>query len=113
MVLKQGFKYAQEENLVTFGVIPNRAETGYGYIESKSSLNINNMEGSKINRFIEKPNEELAKKLIQSKRYTWNSGMFAFKTKTILEELRQHAPLVMNQCGKAMKKVIKIRFYKD
>ena len=78
----------------TFGVIPNRPETGYGYIESESVLNKENIDGVRIKKFIEKPNKEEAKKLIKSKRYSWNSGMFIFKTKLILDELNKYSPLI-------------------
>ena len=59
----KGFKNAQEGNLVTFGIIPNRPETGYGYIESLLPLDKEIIKGSRIKEFIEKPNIELAKKI--------------------------------------------------
>ena len=82
-VLKKGFYYALNDNLVTFGIVPNGPETGYGYIESELVLDNKNIKGSKIKKFIEKPDKEIAKQLIKSSRYTWNSGMFIFKTKLI------------------------------
>ena len=100
--LKIGFKFAEENNLVTFGIVPDRPETGYGYIESESILDKSSTEGSKIKKFIEKPNEHLAKELVKSGRYTWNSGMFVFKTKVIINELKKYAPIVLKQCQKAM-----------
>lgn len=100
--LKVGFEYAERGNLVTFGVIPNRPETGYGYIESESILNKENIDGIRIKKFIEKPNKEEAKKLIKSKRYSWNSGMFIFKTKLILDELNKYSPLILHKCKEAM-----------
>ena len=57
----------------------DRPEIGYGYIESESDMEKEKINGSKIGKFIEKPNKVLAQKLIESKRYTWNSGMFVFK----------------------------------
>ncbi len=101
-VLQEGCKAALENNLVTFGIIPNQPETGYGYIESEFVLDKNNIKGSRIKRFIEKPNKELARKLIKSKNYTWNSGMFVFKNSLIIEELNKHAPLVLKYCKKAI-----------
>ena len=94
-VIKKGCKYAQEDNLVTFGVIPSHPETGYGYIESEEVLNKAKITGSKIRQFIEKPNKELAEKLFDSNKFTWNSGMFIFKTKSILKELEKFAPEVI------------------
>ena len=100
--LKIGFKYAQNNKLVTFGIIPYRPETGFGYIESESFLDRTKLKGYKIKKFIEKPNLNLAKKLIESNRYTWNSGMFVFKTEIILEEIKKYAPLVLKNCRKAI-----------
>ena len=100
--LKKGFKYALQDNLVTFGIVPNYAETGYGYIESEDNLNNKDIEVSKIKKFIEKPKREVAEKLIKSNRYTWNSGMFIFKTSLILEELRKYSPQIIKQCKKAI-----------
>ena len=83
--LEEGFKSAEEGNLVTFGVIPTKPEPGYGYIESELNLDKENIKGSKIKKFIEKPNKDLAYKLFSSKKYTWNSGIFVFKTKVIID----------------------------
>ena len=101
-VLEQGCKSALENYLVTFGIIPTHPETGYGYIESESTLNKNNIKGSRIKRFIEKPNKKLAQKLFNSKKYTWNSGMFLFKNSLIIKELNKHASLVLESCKKAL-----------
>ncbi len=101
-VLQKGCESALENNLVTFGIIPKNPETGYGYIESEFVLDNKNIKGSRIKRFIEKPNKELAQKLFKSKKYTWNSGMFIFKNSLIIKELNKHAPLVLKSCEKAL-----------
>ncbi len=106
-VLKEGFKQAKENNLITFGIVPNKPETGYGYIESEVYLDIENIKASKIKKFIEKPNIETAKKLVASNRCTWNSGMFIFKTQLILDEFKIHAPSILNTCKKAMRRSFK------
>ena len=106
--LKKGFQYAEEDNLVTFGIIPNQPETGYGYIESEPLfLGENELKASKIKKFIEKPNINLAKRLIQSNCYTWNSGIFIFKSKLILKELAKHSPDILKHCQKAMKNSVR------
>ena len=106
--LKKGFQYAKEDNLVTFGIIPYQPETGYGYIESEPLfLGENELKASKIKKFIEKPNINLAKRFIQSNCYTWNSGMFIFKSKVILKELDKYSPDILNHCQKAMKNSIR------
>ena len=101
-VLRQGFNSAAENNLVTFGIIPKHPETGYGYIESEFILDKNNIKGSRIKRFIEKPNKKLAQQLVKSKKYTWNSGMFVFKNSLIIKELNKHAPLVLEHCKQSL-----------
>ena len=100
--LNTSFKYALKDNLVTFGIVPNYAETGYGYIESEDNLNNKDIEVSKIKKFIEKPKREVAEELIKSDRYTWNSGMFIFKTSLILEELEKYSPPIIKQCREAI-----------
>lgn len=76
---------AQEGFIVTFGVIPTKPETGYGYIESK---------GDKVISFREKPNETTAKEFIARGNFLWNSGMFCFKAGVLLDELKQFQPEV-------------------
>ena len=72
---------AQDGFIVTFGIIPTKPETGYGYIESK---------GDKVISFREKPNETTAKEFIARGNFLWNSGMFCFKAGVLLEELKQY-----------------------
>ncbi len=103
-VLKKGISYAEKDKLVTFGIIPEYPESGYGYIESESIFKKGEINGSEIKKFIEKPDKELAMKFIKSNKFTWNSGMFIFKTSLILKELKKHAPLVLDQCNKAISK---------
>ncbi|KAF2333160.1 mannose-1-phosphate guanylyltransferase [Flavobacterium daemonense] len=74
---------AKDGFIVTFGVIPTKPETGYGYIESK---------GDKVISFREKPNETTAKEFISRGNFLWNSGMFCFKAGVLLDELKQFQP---------------------
>jgi len=76
---------AEEGFIVTFGIIPTKPETGYGYIESK---------GDKVISFREKPNETTAKDFIAKGNFLWNSGMFCFKAQVLLDELIQFQPEV-------------------
>ena len=69
--------------IVTFGVIPTKPETGYGYIEAK---------GDNVISFREKPNETTAKEFIAKGNFLWNSGMFCFKASILLEELKKFQP---------------------
>jgi len=76
--------------LVTFGIKPTKPETGYGYIKVGESLG----KFSKVENFTEKPNLETAKEYLKDGRYYWNSGMFAFKISTFLEELKTYEPKI-------------------
>jgi len=81
---------AKEGFLVTFGIVPTSAETGYGYIEQGQPL----PGGFAVARFVEKPDQERAQAFLESKRFLWNSGMFLLPAQRFLDELKQHAPQV-------------------
>jgi mannose-1-phosphate guanylyltransferase len=81
--INEAISKAKEGFIVTFGIIPTKPETGYGYIESK---------GDKVLSFREKPNETTAKEFIARGNFLWNSGMFCFKANVLLEELKQFQP---------------------
>ncbi len=76
------------ENIGTIGIVPRKAETGYGYIKKGEKKN----GYFKIAEFKEKPNKETAEKYVNSGAYLWNAGMFIFKIKTFVGELNKHAP---------------------
>ena len=101
-VLNKGSKYAENNYLVTFGVVPTSPEIGYGYIKAEKAFIDGEIIGNKIEEFTEKPNFEKANKFIKDKRYLWNSGIFMFKAKTILEELKKYAPKVVESCKKSI-----------
>jgi mannose-1-phosphate guanylyltransferase len=90
---------AEAGKLVTYGVVPTHAETGYGYIEKGAQ------EGDAfvIKRFVEKPDEATAKAYLESGCFFWNSGMFMFKARRYLEELDEHAPIIAAACRSAMR----------
>ena len=90
--------YAEGGRLVTFGIVPTSAETGYGYIEATESFQKNNLIGLDIEKFVEKPNKKTALKFLQDKKFTWNSGMFLFKASTILKELERLQPTILKTC---------------
>jgi mannose-1-phosphate guanylyltransferase/mannose-6-phosphate isomerase len=85
---------AQEGFIVTFGIRPSRAETGYGYIKMGKSLT-DDKACFLTDAFLEKPNRETAEALIRSGDYLWNSGMFVFRAATALEEFTRCAPNVL------------------
>jgi mannose-1-phosphate guanylyltransferase/mannose-6-phosphate isomerase len=86
--------------IVTFGVTPTHPETGYGYIKAGDSLTNHNFTINKIDRFVEKPDLATAKRYLAEGCYSWNSGMFAFQIKTILNELTTFAPEIMEFISK-------------
>ena len=89
---------AENNKLITFGVVPDKAETGYGYIEA----NINNTDDYySIKSFTEKPSQKNAKKYLDSGNYLWNSGMFMFKASVFLGELEKFEPEISSACKKS------------
>jgi len=93
-VLLQAKELAQENNLVTFGITPAFAETGFGYIESA--------EENSVKAFHEKPDFETATSYLNAGNYYWNSGMFMFKAGMFLEELEKYSPEVFMACKSAL-----------
>ena len=86
-----GLNLSFNNKIVTFGVIPNRPETGYGYIQTENKIDINNLKGHEIKKFIEKPNYKNALEYISEGNYVWNSGIFIFKASVILKELEKYS----------------------
>ncbi len=78
-------KFAQEGYLVTFGIKPTFAQTGFGYIES---------DGYDVKAFHEKPDLKTATSYLKAGNYYWNSGMFCFKAGVLLDELKKHSPKI-------------------
>lgn len=89
--VKRSCTVAEEgENLVTLGIMPHCPETGYGYIKYKPGKSFH--DALEVERFVEKPDLETAKKYVASEQYLWNSGMFIWKVSTILKNLETHLP---------------------
>lgn len=90
-------KAMEDENLVTMGIKPNYPETGYGYIKY---IKDSEKDTFLVDKFVEKPNIEKAKEYLQSGDYLWNSGMFIWKTSTILKNIQKFLP---DMYGKLLK----------
>lgn len=92
--LSSAAEVAEEGHLVTFGIIPTFPETGYGYIKGSKKIlkNVDGLDVRVVDRFVEKPNIEKAKKYLAEGGYYWNSGIFVWKAKKILEEIKLHMP---------------------
>lgn len=86
----------QEDALVTIGIEPSRAETGYGYIRRGSDQKFmeNELPVYKVKNFTEKPDEKTAEKFIKSGDYLWNSGIFVWKASTIVNAFRNSLPVL-------------------
>tara|TARA_B100000963_G_C22616619_1_gene667674 strand:- start:193 stop:1650 length:1458 start_codon:yes stop_codon:yes gene_type:complete len=102
--IEDGISLASNGRLITFGIVPNTPETGYGYIKSKKEITLLNR-SSEIEEFIEKPNKEKAKALVKDKFYLWNSGIFLFKASVILQELIKFEPQMVDYCKRSIKNI--------
>ena len=93
--LLEAVELAKKDFVVTFGVIPTKPETGYGYIE---------FEGKDVLSFREKPNTETAQEFLDRGTFLWNSGMFCFKAGILLNELKKYQPEVFEKSLEAWEK---------
>ena len=88
----QAWQLADQGWLTTFGLVPNRAETGFGYIEQGAALNEH---AHQVARFVEKPDAATAQGYLDGGRHLWNAGMFCLRVDALLRELQAHAPQVL------------------
>lgn len=96
-VVEQAVESAAAGKLVTFGIVPTKPETGYGYIEAESR---ETGRASAVLNFVEKPDLEKAQAYLDDGRYFWNSGMFMFRADRYLEELERCRPDIYSACQK-------------
>lgn len=97
--IAQARALAEQDFLVTFGIVATAPETGYGYIKA-SDTPVG--DGFKVAAFVEKPDAETAQRYIDSGDYFWNSGMFAFKAGCFLRELQKFNPQMLEICRGAL-----------
>jgi len=97
-----GLQQALEGHFVTFGIVPDSPETGYGYIKASVEVAVNQV--STIEKFVEKPDLATATKYLDEGGYYWNSGMFMFKAAEYLNALEEFAPEIYHACQNAMDK---------
>ncbi|MDX1604577.1 MAG: mannose-1-phosphate guanylyltransferase/mannose-6-phosphate isomerase, partial [Candidatus Competibacterales bacterium] len=90
---------AEDGHLLTFGITPDRPETGYGYIQKGEALTGG---AYRVNRFVEKPDQATAERYLASQEYYWNSGMFLFRASRYLEELERFVPQMLAACRQAL-----------
>lgn len=94
-----GREFARQGQLLTFGIVPAKPETAYGYIKAGSVLSD---QAYQVEQFIEKPNLLIAQQYLAEGGYYWNSGMFMFRASVILKELGQYAPDILQAAQKIM-----------
>jgi mannose-1-phosphate guanylyltransferase len=97
--VEKAIPLAEAGKLVTFGIVPTEAHTGYGYIKRGESVNEH---GFEVDAFVEKPNAEIASEYFEGKEHYWNSGMFLMKASRYLEELNQFRPDIYTACESAL-----------
>lgn len=100
--IQKAIPIAENGSIVTFGIIPEYAETGYGYIERDSDVlslpDVAENSFYRVKNFVEKPDRLTAEKYISSGNYFWNSGMFMFRATVYLEELKNYRPDIYSIC---------------
>ena len=89
---------AESGKLVTFGILAHEPNTGYGYIKR----GLEHGSGFTVDKFVEKPSANMAKKYVSSGQYYWNSGMFLFKASRYIEELKKFRPEIYEVCESSM-----------
>ncbi len=97
-VVGQSLALAERGNLVTFGIVPTHAATGYGYIKRGAASG----SGFIVDRFVEKPDRASAEAYLESDDYYWNSGMFMFRAQSYLDELEKFRPDMVAHCARAV-----------
>ncbi|WP_108300710.1 mannose-1-phosphate guanylyltransferase/mannose-6-phosphate isomerase [Limnohabitans sp. JirII-29] len=97
--VRVGLQAAHAGALVTFGIVPTHAETGYGYVQAREPLNAN--QAVPVSRFVEKPDLLTAQAYVDDGSYTWNSGMFMFKASVFLQELAKTDAAMHKACEAA------------
>jgi mannose-1-phosphate guanylyltransferase/mannose-6-phosphate isomerase len=106
-VLKKAFILAKDGLLVIFGIKPLRVESGYGYIKATRDSSCLRKGVFKVQRFIEKPNQSLAAKLIKGGNVYWNSGIFVWQVSTILNQIKKFMPRLYEALNQKNKKSFK------
>jgi mannose-1-phosphate guanylyltransferase len=96
---RKAISLAEEGKLVAFGIVPDRPETGYGYIRRGASLSDG---GFRVERFEEKPDRATAEAYVEDGGYYWNSGMFLFRASTFLGELKRFHPEILEACEQSI-----------
>lgn len=99
--IKLGLSHVQNGKIVTFGIKPTHPETGYGYLEL--SINPINDSGSfELKKFVEKPNPQEAKQMLEAGHYLWNAGIFLFRARDMIDAFNNYAPETLDLVSQAV-----------
>ncbi len=98
--VQEGVAAAREGQLVTFGITPDRPETGYGYLEVDGEMREGAM---KLRRFVEKPDAATARNMLAKGTYLWNAGIFLFSARAILDAFKAHLPDMIDPVTRAVR----------
>ena len=98
--VETGFSVAAEGAMVTFGIVPDRPETGYGYIQRAPELTADG--SAAVAAFVEKPSLEVAQRYVDAGDYLWNSGLFLVRAQVWLDALAQCRPDILAACKAAL-----------
>jgi len=98
--VEQGGKLAEKGHLVTFGVVADKPETGYGYIRRGAQIGDSGV--FQVERFVEKPDLETAQQYVDAGDYYWNSGIFLLRADSWLQEIAKFQPDILAACQQAM-----------
>lgn len=100
--MRTGAEAAREGHMVTFGVRPDRAETGYGYLELDAPMTAAGTTGLPLRSFVEKPDRDRAEAMVAGGRHLWNAGIFMFRVDAIIAAFEKLAPGLIMPCRAAI-----------
>ena len=103
-IIQESFQNALEGNIITFGIKPVNANTGYGYIQGGTKVG----NGYQIREFKEKPTQDVAVSYVESQDFYWNSGIFLFHAKTYLDELKKYRPDIYKASKDSIDSCVKV-----
>ena len=101
-VIEKALEFSEKDKLVTFGIIPTSPEIGYGYIKASKPFLKNEISAYKVEGFIEKPDKKNAENFLKDQKFTWNSGIFMFKSSTVIKEIKKFYPEVLKKCSTSL-----------